>query len=161
MIGRICLTKASAGLVLDEGRLKELMAGGGLQVGGMVPAGGSGVGVRVWVCVWGCGVAPGWTLPEGRIVWTSVVWAVGVRAALGWCVIYTIDSKLPSTLISTVCCAGARCGNAVLGRKHMPTECAGRTYWAFKFLLNPAQPALVCLCWLLCNGVRPCRMPIC
>lgn len=32
MIGRICMTKASAGLVLDEKRLKELMAGGGLQV---------------------------------------------------------------------------------------------------------------------------------
>jgi hypothetical protein len=32
MIGRVCMTKASAGLVLDEKRLKELMAGGGLQV---------------------------------------------------------------------------------------------------------------------------------
>jgi hypothetical protein len=33
MIGRVCMTKACAGLVLDEKRLKELMSGGGLQVG--------------------------------------------------------------------------------------------------------------------------------
>jgi hypothetical protein len=32
MIGRICMSKASLGLVLDEKRLKDLMAAGGMQV---------------------------------------------------------------------------------------------------------------------------------
>jgi hypothetical protein len=57
MIGRVCMTKATAGLVLDEKRLKELMAGGGLQVrGGLRTKRRKGCGVPWWTAAGGLGL---------------------------------------------------------------------------------------------------------